>query len=94
MVEATPTLTPLAPRARRRAGSGQSVCRPWHSAGSAPRAAAQRLLRCVVRTTKCSAAIAMQHCPCSSSSRAGTSLCTCLYTRNLRKRQVHFQSLD
>ena len=26
--------------------------------------------------------------------RAGTSLCACLYTRNIRKRQVHFQSLD
>ena len=26
--------------------------------------------------------------------RAGTSLCACLYTRNIHKRQVHFQSLD
>ena len=28
------------------------------------------------------------------SKRAGTSLCTCLYTQNIHKRQVHFQSLD
>ena len=26
--------------------------------------------------------------------RAGTSLCTCLHTHNIHKRQVHFQSLD
>ena len=26
--------------------------------------------------------------------RAGTSLRTCLYTQNIHKRQVHFQSLD
>ena len=26
--------------------------------------------------------------------RAGTSLCTCLCTQNIRERQVHFQSLD
>ena len=25
---------------------------------------------------------------------AGTSLCICLYTQNIHKRQVHFQSLD
>ena len=28
------------------------------------------------------------------SKRAGTSLCTFLYTQNIHKRQVHFQSLD
>ena len=26
--------------------------------------------------------------------RTGSSLCTCLYTRKIHKRQVHFQSLD
>ena len=31
---------------------------------------------------------------CAHHKRAGTSLCTCLYTQNIHKRQVHSQSLD
>ena len=32
--------------------------------------------------------------PTHPGKRAGTSLCTCLYTQNIHKRQVHFQSLN